>query len=73
MIKKKYSQFIFVVITAFGMSIIMSLVITYVNMGIDSEFLIRWGTAWLVAFPIAIIAATIVVPLAKKIANKITY
>ena len=33
MIKKKYSQVVFVVITAFGMSIIMSLVITYINMG----------------------------------------
>ena len=73
MIKKKYSQVIFVAITAFGMSIIMSLVITYINTGMDSEFLIRWGKAWLVAFPIAIIAAIIVVPLAKKIANKFSY
>ena len=51
----------------------MSLVITYINTGIDSEFLISWGKAWLVAFPIAIIAAIIVLPFAKKIANKITY
>ena len=73
MIKRKYSQFIFVVITSFGMSIIMSLVITYINMGIGSEFLLRWSKAWLVSFPIVIIAAMIMVPLAKKIANKITY
>jgi len=73
MIKKKYSQVVFVVITAFGMSIIMSLVITYINMGMDSEFLIRWSKAWLVAFPIAIIAAIIVSPVAKKITNKITH
>ena len=73
MIKKKYSQVVFVVITSFGMSIIMSLVITYINMGIGSEFLLRWSKAWLVSFPIAIIAAMIMVPLAKKIANKITY
>ena len=33
----------------------------------DSEFLIRWSKAWLVAFPIAIIAAIIVSPVAKKI------
>ena len=73
MIKKKNSQIIYVVITSFGMSIIMSLVITYINMGIGSEFLLRWSKAWLVSFPIAIIAAIIMVPLAKKIANKITY
>ena len=73
MIKKKYSQVVFVVITAFGMSIIMSLVITYINMGMDSEFLIRWNKAWLVAFPIAIIAAVIVSSLAKNITDKITH
>jgi len=73
MIKKKYSQVIFVVITAFGMSIIMSLVITYINIGMDSEFLIRWSKAWLVAFPIAIIAAIIVSPVAKKITDRITH
>ena len=73
MIKKKYSQVIFVIITAFGMSIIMSLVITYINTGMDGEFLMRWSKAWLVAFPIAIIAAIIVSPLAKKITNRIIY
>jgi len=73
MIKKKYSQVISVVITAFGMSIIMSLVITYINTGMDSEFLIRWSKAWLVAFPIAIIAAINVSPVAKKITNRITH
>ena len=73
MIKKKYSQVVFVVITAFGMSIIISLVITYINTGMDSVFLIRLSKAWLVAFPIAIIAAVIVSPLAKKITDKITH
>ena len=73
MIKKKYSQVVFVIITAFGMSIIMCLVITYINTGMDSEFLIRWSKAWLAAFPIAIIAAVIVSPLAKKITDKITH
>jgi hypothetical protein len=51
----------------------MSLVITYINTGIGSEFLIRWIKAWLVSFPIAIIAAIIVVPFAKKITDKITH
>ena len=51
----------------------MSLIITYINTGMDSEFIIRWRKALLIAFPIAIIAAIIVVPFAKKIADKITY
>ena len=73
MVKKKYSHLIFILITSFGMSIIMSLLITYINTGMDSEFLIRWSRAWFVAFPIAIIAAFIVTPFAKRISDKITH
>ena len=73
MIKKKYYQVVLIVIASFAMSIIMSLVITYINTGMDSEFIIRWRKAFLIAFPIAIIAAIIVIPFAKKIADKITY
>jgi len=73
MVKKKYSHLVFVLITSFGMSIIMSSIITYINTGMDSEFLIRWSKAWVVAFPIAIIAAFIVTPFAKRISDKITH
>ena len=42
---KKYSQALFIIFMGFGMSIIMSFAITYINTGMDIEFLSRWGKA----------------------------
>jgi len=40
---KKYSQNLFIILIGFGMSIIKSFAITYINTGMDIEFLSRWG------------------------------
>ena len=39
MISKKYSEILFIAIMGLGMSLIMTLVITYINTGIDSDYL----------------------------------
>ena len=54
-----------------GMSFVMTLAITYINTGMDSGFINRWLKALIVGFPIAIIAAIIVSPFAKKLTKKI--
>ena len=63
---KKYSEIIFIVIMGLGMSLIMTLAITYINTGMYSGFINRWLKALMVGFPIAIIAAAIVAPIAKN-------
>ena len=50
----------------------MTLIITYVNTGIDKGYLIRFLKAWAVGLPIAITAALLVGPIAKKFVDKIT-
>ena len=55
MLKKKYSNFIFILIMGFGMSLFMTLIITYINTGMDSEYAQRFFKAWSVSLPIAII------------------
>ena len=72
MFPKKYSNFLFILIVGFSMSLIMTLIITYINTGIDKEYLRRFFKAWSVGLPIAIIAGFIVGPLAKKFVDKIT-
>jgi|TARA_B110000093_G_scaffold74479_1_gene80982 hypothetical protein len=42
---KKYSQNLFITFMAFEKSIFMSFAITYINTGMDIEFLSRWGKA----------------------------
>ena len=72
MFKKKYSNLIYILIMGFGMSLLMTLIITYINTGMDSGYLDRFLKAWAVGLPIAISTALIVGPIAKKFVDKIT-
>tara|TARA_Y100000590_G_scaffold190853_1_gene217223 strand:+ start:1100 stop:1279 length:180 start_codon:yes stop_codon:yes gene_type:complete len=56
----------------FLMSLLMTLIITYVNTGMDNEYTQRFLKAWTVSLPIAIGTALLVGPLAKRFVDKIT-
>jgi len=72
MVSKKYSQFLFVLIMGFLMSLLMTLIITFVNIGMDSYYINRFLKAWTVSLPIAIGTALLVGPFAKKFVDRIT-
>ena len=72
MFKKKYSNFIFILIMGFGMSLFMTLIITYINTGMDSDYPNRFFKAWSVGLPIAIGTSLLVGPIAKRFVDKIT-
>ena len=72
MFPKKYSNLLFILVMGFGMSLLMTLIITYVNTGFDSDYIQRFFKAWVVGLPIAITAALLVGPVAKKFVDKIT-
>ena len=72
MFPKKYSNLLFILVMGFGMSLLMTLIITYVNTGMDNEYPIRFLKAWAVGLPIAITAVLLVGPIAKKFVDKIT-
>jgi len=71
MIPKKYYDLLFILIMGFGMSLLMTLIITYVNTGMDNDYINRFFKAWTVSLPIAIIAALILGPPIKKLVDKI--
>ena len=56
----------------FGMSLMMTLILTYINTGMDSEYINRFLKAWVVSRPIAIVAALVVGPITKNFVDKIT-
>ena len=72
MVSKKYSQLLFVLIMGFLMSLFMTLIITFVNTGMDSYYINRFLKAWTVSLPIAIGTALLVGPFAKKFVDRIT-
>ena len=69
MISKKYSQHLFMIFMSFGMSIIMSGVVTAVNTAISDGFLERYFSSWLFAFPVALFAAFTMAPIIKPLVN----
>ena len=71
MISKKYSQHLFMIFMSFGMSVIMSGVITAVNTGISNGFLERYFNSWLFAFPVALFSAFTMAPIMRALINQI--
>lgn len=58
---------LFAVIMASLMALLMSAVITGVNTGIDAGFPGRWLQSFLLAWPIAVVAAFYFAPMARRI------
>ena len=54
------------------MSLLMTLIITFINTGMDDEYIRRFLKAWTASLPIAIGTALLVGPFAKKFVDKIT-
>ena len=72
MFPKKYSKLIFIFFMGLGMSLLMTLIITYINTGMDNEYINRFLKAWSVSLPIAIIAALVLGPPIKRLVDIIT-
>ena len=71
MISKKYAQPLFMILMSFGMSVIISGVVTVANTGMVNGFLERWFNSWMFAFPVALIAAFSLAPVMRPLVNKI--
>ena len=72
MIPKKYSNFVYILIMGFGMSLLMTLIITFINTGYDNDYFKRFLKAWSGGLPIAIIVSLVVGPIAKKFVDNIS-
>ena len=72
LIPKKYSNFIYILLMGFGMSLLMTLIITYVITGFDMDYFGRFLKAWSVSLPIAIGTVLVVGPIVKKFVDNNT-
>ena len=72
MFPKKYSNLLFIFFMGLGMSLLMTLIITYINTGFDDLYYKRFFKAWSVSLPIAIITVLSLAPVVKKFVDKIT-
>ena len=56
---------------SFGMSVIMCAVVTAASTGIHDGYAERFFKGWVFAFPVAIVAAFTMAPIARKLVDKI--
>jgi predicted PurR-regulated permease PerM len=48
------------------MAFLMTALITWLNLGLPPDYLARWMTAFVIAWPAAAVAAYIAIPLARR-------
>ncbi|BDX01366.1 MAG: DUF2798 domain-containing protein [Marinomonas sp.] len=64
-------RIIFAMLMSFTLSLVMSAWITYVNIGVRSDFVSIWMHAWVLAWPAAGIISFIAGPFLHGLAHKI--
>ncbi|MCC9624072.1 DUF2798 domain-containing protein [Thalassospira sp. MA62] len=55
MLPKRFYRLVFAVLMSVWMSFVMTAVVTVVNTGLDDGFVVRWGRAFISAWPIAFV------------------
>lgn len=59
------------ILMAAVMAFLMTAVITYINLGLPPDFIRRWLVAFVIAWPLAAIAAYIAIPIARSLTGRI--
>ncbi len=71
-IPKKYANFVFVLLAAFFMSMLMSFIVVLINEGFTANLIFLWLKSWAFVFPIAFFVAYLVVPKIRKFVDSMT-
>ncbi len=60
------------VFVSLGTSFAMSFVLTLINLGLVPEFFERWARAFFIGFVVSLPTSMIVIPVVRRIVNKLT-
>lgn len=71
MISKKYFKYINTLFVVFPMTLIMAFVGLMRNYGFGEDWFLKFMKAWSVMLPVAYIAAFIIIPRARKLAERV--
>ncbi len=59
------------ILMTFVMAGIVTFIATFLNLGFDHSFLLQWGKAYAVAWPVAAVSGYLVMPLARRLAERL--
>jgi hypothetical protein len=55
------------------MVFMVTLLVTYLNLGLRPDFLLKWGQAYVIAWPVAATTAFLVMPMARRATCRILF
>ena len=68
----KYYSLIFATLMSLGMSFTMSLTMTLLNLGLVPTFFEKWARAFIIGFSVGLPTSLVVIPLVRRITQRIT-
>jgi len=71
--KKKYFKYINTLFVVIPMTLIMAFVGILRNYGMGPDWFLKFLNAWSVMLPVAYVAAFLIIPNARKLAEKVTW
>ncbi len=60
------TRFILAAVMSSMMVFMVTLVVTYLNLGLRPDFLLQWVKAYFIAWPIAAVTGFVVMPMARR-------
>ena len=65
------SRLILSLVMSSVMVLMVTLLVTYINLGLHADFLVHWAKAYLIAWPVAGTTAFVFMPTARRITGRI--
>ena len=73
LLPKRYKSFVFAFIMSFNTTLIVSGVITFINVSSLAVFWNKWPSSFLIGWPIVFISILVIAPQVNKFVEWITY
>lgn len=71
-IPRRFAGLFMGLLTALSMGLIMSFVVTVINLGLRGDFIMKWMTAYVGSLPVGLPTALLVTPVVKSIVDRMT-
>lgn len=65
------ARFILAATMSSMMVLMVTLIVTYLNLGLRHDFLIQWAKAYIIAWPIAACTGYVVMPMARRVTTRL--
>jgi hypothetical protein len=65
------ARFILAATMSSMMVLMVTLIVTYLNLGFHQGFLLQWAKAYIIAWPIAAVTGYLVMPMARRVTTRL--